>query len=257
MSEEQCKYYRFGYSGCNFLSVNRSVYTQSELLPDGVIREIICDKEDKWMKVKEKNTSLSNWNEINLNELKKDDIVDLSDKGDRWEGTSLQGNPFGYGCIYNNENRLIYNGFIYEGMKVCFGCVFYGDIEIIEYIGNFYENERHGYGILYDKKGNVIYDGDWCRNNPIEFYSIRIERELKENDIRYGIEELIVCDKCECDIKELKLNGFNHLKRIEIGNDSLKNVNIVAIMNCNDLQEIITKKESFEETRSLTLSSIL
>ena len=142
-------------------------------------------------------------------------------------------------------------------MKVCFGCVFYGDIEIIEYIGNFYENERHGYGILYDKKGNVIYDGDWYRNKPIEFYSIRIERELKESDIRYGIEELIVCDNCVCGIKEMKLNGFNYLKRIEIGNNSLKDVNIVAIMNCNDLQEIITKKESFYSTTNVTLSSIL
>ena len=54
MSEEECKCYRFGYSGCNFLSVNRSVYTQSELLPDGIIREVVCDKDDKWMKVRER-----------------------------------------------------------------------------------------------------------------------------------------------------------------------------------------------------------
>ena len=45
MSEEGCKYYGFGYSGCNFLCINRSVYTQSELLPDGEIRENECDKE--------------------------------------------------------------------------------------------------------------------------------------------------------------------------------------------------------------------
>ena len=142
-------------------------------------------------------------------------------------------------------------------MKVCFGCVFSGDMEIIEYIGNFYENERHGYGILYDKKGNVIYDGDWYRNNPVELYSIRIERELKENDIHYCIEELMVCDKCKCDIKEMKLNGFNHLKRIEIGDKSFSDVNIVAIMNCNELKEIITKNDSFHYTTSVTLSSIL
>ena len=54
MSEEQCKYYRFGYSGCNYLCINRSVYTQSELLPNGIIREIQCDKDDKWMKVRER-----------------------------------------------------------------------------------------------------------------------------------------------------------------------------------------------------------
>ena len=248
--------YPLGLSGQYSLSIDHSRISHFEILNNNLYRLIECDVEEKWMKVKEKSISLSNWNEIKLNELKKEDIVDLSDKGDRWEGTSLQGNPFGYGCIYDDENRLIYIGFIYEGMKVCFGCVFYGDMEIIEYIGNFYQNERHGYGILYDKKGKVIYDGEWCRNNPIEFYSIRIERELKENDICYGIEELIICDKCVCDIKELKLNGFNHLKRIEIGNESFRYVKSVAVMNCNELQEIITKKDSFYRTTSLSLSSI-
>ena len=86
--------------------------------------------------------------------------------------------------------------------------------------------------------------------------SIRIERELKENDIHYGIEELIVCDNCVCGIKEMKLNGFNHLKRIEIGDNSVRYVKSVAIMNCYELQEIITKKFSFWSTTSLTLSSI-
>ena len=54
MNQEECKYYRFGYSGCNYLCINRSVYTQSELLPNGIIREIQCDKDDKWMKVRER-----------------------------------------------------------------------------------------------------------------------------------------------------------------------------------------------------------
>ena len=248
--------YPMGLSGQYSLSIDHSRISHFEILNNNQHRLIECDIEEKWMKVKEKSISLSNWNEIKLNELKKEDIVDMSDRGDRWEGTSLQGNPFGYGCIYDNDNRLIYNGFIYEGMKVCFGCVFYGDIEIIEYIGNFYENERHGYGLLYDKKGNIIYDGDWYRNKPFELYSIRIEKELKENDIHYCVEELMVCDNCECDINEMKLNGFNHLKRIEIGNDSFRYVKSVAIMNCYELQEIITKKFSFWSTTSLTLSSI-
>ena len=67
---------------------------------------------------------------------------------------------------------------------------------------------------------------------------------------------MIVCDNCKCDIKELKLNGFNYLKRIEIDNESFRYVNTIDIMNCNELQEIITKYASFKETTSLTLSSI-
>ena len=66
MNQEECKYYRFGYSGCNYLCINRSVYTQSELLPNGIVREIICDKDDKWMKVRERKAKNEEWNEIDL-----------------------------------------------------------------------------------------------------------------------------------------------------------------------------------------------
>ena len=130
MNQEQCKYYRFGYSGCNYLCVNRSVYTQSELLPNGIIREIQCDKDDKWMKVRERREESEEWNEINLNGLKHHDVIDLNEKGDRWEGDSQNGDPFGYGCIYNSENQLIYSGFIFEGLKVCYGTELYGELRL-------------------------------------------------------------------------------------------------------------------------------
>ena len=93
MNQEECKCYRFGYSGCNFLCINRSVYTQSELLSDGVIREVICDKEEKWMKVRERKDENEEWNEIDLAGLKHQDVIDLNEKGDRWEGDSLKGDP--------------------------------------------------------------------------------------------------------------------------------------------------------------------
>ena len=92
--------YPMGLSGQYSLSVDHSRISHFEILNNNLYRLIECDVEEKRMKVKEKSTSLSNWNEIKLNELKKNDIVDLSDRGDRWEGTSLQGHPFGYGCIY-------------------------------------------------------------------------------------------------------------------------------------------------------------
>ena len=81
--------YSLGLSGQYSLSIDHSRISHFEILNNNQHRLIECDIEEKWMKVKEKNTSLSDWNEINLNELKKDDIVDLSDKGDRWEGTSV------------------------------------------------------------------------------------------------------------------------------------------------------------------------
>ena len=238
MSEEQCKYYRFGYSGCNFLAVNRSVYTQSELLSDGIIREIQCDKDDKWMKVRERKAKNEEWIEISLDELKHHDIIDLNENGDRWEGDSLNGSPFGYGCIYNSENQLIYSGFIYEGLKVCYGIVFYGDISIVEYEGEFYKGMRYGNGKLYDKKNELIYEGEWYMNNPLETSSVKIDRELKEEDIHFGLEELEIGDDCLDNIECFKLIGYDHLKKLILHKNRIKNMNCFCIEDCNELVNI-------------------
>ena len=238
MNQEGCKYYRFGYSGCNFLCINRSVYTQSELLSDGIIREIICDKEDKWMKVRERKAENEAWNELNLYGLKHHDIIDLNEKGDRWEGDSLEGIPFGYGCEYDSENQLIYKGFGFEGMKVCYGIVFYGDIGIVEYEGEFYKGNRYGNGKLYDKKNVLIYEGEWANNNPLELYSLRIENELKEEDIHYDLEELEIGENCCNELKCFKLIGFDHLKKLIFHKNSLKNLDSPVISNNNELKTI-------------------
>ena len=86
-------------------------------------------------------------------------IIDLNENGVRWEGSVLDGIPFGYGEIYNEDNNKIYKGFMFEGMKVCYGSEFYGDVEIVEYEGDYYKNMRYGYGRLYDKKNELIYEG--------------------------------------------------------------------------------------------------
>ena len=60
------------------------------------------------MKVKARSSETTEWILMNLDEIRKYDIVDLSDQGDCWEGDSLDGLPFGYGYIYNRYNQLVY-----------------------------------------------------------------------------------------------------------------------------------------------------
>ena len=67
----------------------------------------------------------------------------MSENGERWEGDSLNGKPYGYGCIYNSENQLVYKGFMYNGKKVCYGTEFFGDIGIVEYQGDYYEDKKN------------------------------------------------------------------------------------------------------------------
>ena len=107
--------YPFGLSGNQFLSRHNSIYIQSELLSDHTIRVIEGDIEKKWMKVREKRENEVDWKEMNSKNVKKGDILDLNENGMRWEGDSLNGIAFGYGCIYNEENLVIFSGFVFKG----------------------------------------------------------------------------------------------------------------------------------------------
>ena len=151
--------YPFGLTGNQFLSVHNSIYIQSEILADNTIKVIECDIEEKWMKVREKRENEVDWKEIEDEDVKKGDVLDLNENGVRWEGDSLNGDPYGYGCIYDEENHIIYNGFMFEGVKVCYGKEIYGDIGIVEYEGGFYKGMRYGNGKFYDKKKEWIYEG--------------------------------------------------------------------------------------------------
>ena len=266
MNQEECRCYRFGYSGYNFLCINKSVYTQSELLPDGIIREIECDKDDKWMKVKEREENSNVWNEIGLSDLNKGVTIDLSENGDRWEGDSLKGVPFGYGCFYNSENQLIYSGFMFQDFKVCYGVELYGDVCLVEYEGGFYKGMRYGYGKLYDKKNALVYEGEWYNNNPLQLNRIHIERELKEEDIHFGLEEIVIGNDCNCNLSSIRLLDLYYLTKLTIGNNCFKSIEIL-ILNCKlfhfsnkiDLPKLsifTIGKESFSKTKTLLLSSI-
>ena len=247
MSEINCKYYRFGYSGYDFLRVCGSVYTQSEVLPNGIIQEIECDLEMKWMKVRTKHTNESDWLEMNLDGICKKDIIDFSDKGDRWEGDSLNGFPYGYGCIFNEENHIMYKGFMFEGKKVCFGNDYYGDLGTIEYVGDYYKNTRNGNGKLYDKKNECIYDGEWSNNSPLKERSIVVKKELKEEDIHFGLEEIIIGSNCLDHIESFKLIGYKNLKRLVINKNGLENMKWFCIEDCNELVDLEFRNDIDEE----------
>ena len=137
-----------GLSGDNYLLEQRNQYICSSTLSNGLIQWIECDNINKSMKVKTRSENVVEWNALNLNDLIKDDIIDLSENGERWEGDSLDHLPYGYGRIFNSENQIVYEGFVFNGMKVCFGKEYYEDVGIIEYIGHFYNNKRNGNGIF-------------------------------------------------------------------------------------------------------------
>ena len=67
MNNIQSKYYRSGVTGVNYLIINRSVYTHSELLPNNTTRVIKCNINDKEMNVHEKKKNDEEWATITSN----------------------------------------------------------------------------------------------------------------------------------------------------------------------------------------------
>ena len=243
LSKSIIKYYPSGLNGLNWLKVNGNKYYQCEELENGMIREIECDIEEKWMKVRERKEESEYWNEIDLDGLKHHDIIDLNENGDRWEGDSLQHNPFGYGCLYNSENQLIYSGFIFEGLKVCYGVEMYGDVGLVEYEGEFYKGMRYSNGNLYDKKNELIYKGEWYMNNPMNERRLEINGELKEEDIHFGLEEIIFDNLCKSDVNRMCFVNYPRLKRLVFHKISMS-VEEFRIENCDELIDIQLCKDS-------------
>ena len=188
----------------------------------------------------EKKENDREWTEINMDGLQRGVTIDLNEKGDRWEGDSLNNSPFGYGCIYDSENQIIYKGFMFKIMKVCFGSEFYGDVGIIEYEGEYYKNMRCGYGRLYDKKNQLVYEGENC-NQP----TVTLCKEMKSPSISFGVKELIIKDDYKGKGSNFILHSYPHLKSLHIGRNCFSNVIVFEISNCTELEEVFIGGCSF------------
>ncbi len=226
----------------NSLVVDENMYYHTYRLETGDLRILTCNIEEKWMKINEMKKDKEDIEEVDLISLKKGVVIDLNENGVRWEGDSVNGLPFGYGCVYNENNELVYSGFMCDGKKVCFGKEFYGDLGIVEYIGGFYNNMRLGYGKLYNKKNELVYEGEF----PIETHMI-IESVLNENEIHYHLEELIIKDHINSDIKYFQLVSYYHLHNLEIGSNCFENVEEFRIDACIELISITIGNNSFSK----------
>lgn len=157
-----------------------------------------------------------------LNESLSYGVMDLNDEGMRWEGSCFDNTPFGYGRIYNNTNRLIYEGVMIGYKKECFGVELYPDLGIVEYDGCYWNNKRHGFCQLFDRKGGVLYEGDmFLGNYDTKKTAIVNDSNYDSECINTIIEELIIDSNQLRSIKTaMTLNGWSHLKRIEIKSGS-------------------------------------
>ncbi|KAK8820246.1 hypothetical protein WA577_006312, partial [Blastocystis sp. JDR] len=202
-------------------------------------------------------------------------VLDLSDDGDRWDGDVMWNQPFGWGVLYDSENRKAYEGFRIGDMNVCYGARYYSDIQKVEYEGEWYEGVRSGHGIQYNRSGEVMYDGYWMNNKHMQTSVFMKERKLFHNFITTlkiegpwtkkeclsksffsmlpDLEVLITGDLCFNNQIDLTIMGMNNLKRIVIGNKCFKvwyyyygrPENCFRVVDCPQLRSIEIGNRSF------------
>ena len=177
-------------------------------------------------------------------------VLDLSDDGERWEGDVLNSKPYGWGVLYDNENRMVYEGFRIGDVNVCYGRSYYSDTGVIEYEGGIYEGKRWGRGTQYDRTGVVIYEGGWL-NNTHEDGKIILLNEDNYRSVLYHtmVEELIVGDDC-CNGEEWRMIDFSllsMLRELKVGDGSFKRVNKVNLVSLHQLERVNIGKNCFTE----------
>ncbi|KAK8819669.1 hypothetical protein WA556_002656 [Blastocystis sp. ATCC 50177/Nand II] len=75
-------------------------------------------------------------------------VLDMKEKGERWEGDVLNDQPYGWGVLYDSENRKKYEGFRIGDVNVCYGRSYYPDNQMVEYEGEWCEGKRMGDGVM-------------------------------------------------------------------------------------------------------------
>ena len=84
-------------------------------------RTIMQLSEGRTVVVNVKKKELLRVNDVELSGLEHNQVLDLSDDGERWEGDALHQQPYGWGVLYDKEGEKAYEGFRISEVSVCYG----------------------------------------------------------------------------------------------------------------------------------------
>lgn len=204
--------------------------------------------------------------------------IQLDGKGNRWEGNVKGGEPYGYGTMSNANGKTLFKGFMLNGMRVCYGIEYYPLMKRIAYMGGYYESKRHGYGVLYDIDGLVVYQGIWKRGSRYTPEAGVIDSQIAVIRIPnsslselgkivlvqwlYSLKHIVIGNRCFRQVRFFELNGLNSLEAVTIGSNSFqvskyeRTDGCCRIMNCPNLGSIHFGDDSFYDYHSFEIQNL-
>ncbi len=190
-------------------------------------------------------------NEEDVNGIEHALVLDLNDDGERWEGDVLNNQPYGWGVLYDSDNRMVYEGFRIRGVNVCYGRSYYPDARVIEYEGGICEGRRWGRGVQYDRKGGVVLEREWMNDDNRMLEKCMVLNEWNQL-LHSRIEELIVSDN-SCNGREwsaLDLSFMSHLRLLQVGKSCFENVKEVKLIGLRELERVVIGENSFTKKKN-------
>ena len=175
-------------------------------------------------------------NEEDLSEMKQNEVLDLNDEGERWEGDILNNQPFGWGVLYDTDNRRVYEGFRVKEVNVCYGRSYYPDIQKVEYEGEILNGRRWGRGIQYDRSGLVMYEGEWMNDEHVEK---RVEVSDGTQLLHNWIEGLTMLPSCEIYSNTLQFSLLPRLRVLQVQGMNIASVSRVELIGMHALEKAV------------------
>ena len=227
--------------------------------------------------------------EMDCSGMRENVIIDLNREGRRWEGGELNGKPFGFGVEYSEDGNLVYEGFVFEGKKVCVGKEFNdnGNNNCLVYEGGYCNGKHWGEGKSYDLHEEIISECKWMNNGKIAENTMRelmqeltvavsIEKfvsgdeflnDIKVTSLRFSpllcrLKQIEIGKNCFMYVREFELNGLINLESVKIGEKSFiigdeeRPDGFASIENCPKLNSLITESYSFKDYKSFILSRV-
>lgn len=168
--------------------------------------------------------------------------VTVSYKADkrRWEGDVWENLPCGWGCWYDENEHIIFEGFRVKHDYVCYGTDYLPDGKI-QYQGMMCGIRPSGFGSVSPGKEDPF--NEWLSGRPIMFMS------LDEDDnhiVNSRIEKLTLADQTGNDLHNtICISCFRKLRELTIGSSCFRDATGFECCDLPELNFILIGEKSF------------
>ena len=169
--------------------------------------------------------------------------------GFRWEGDICCNVECGNGCEFNDEDDLSYKGLKIMGLSEGLGTEYYTDWheEAPLYVGSWCYGKRHGEGKLYDRNGNLDYEGWYVEGKVTDLP----KNVVITNDEVYClsiVESITIASGAYNSNHILSFTRYFCLKSIVIENGACQNVCVFTVKGLRQLESIRVGKKACTTT---------